>query len=75
MATSSLQVIIFIWKINLSSVLHLLLVLLQDCLIDLNFWRGESRGSNEFEGLIADEFAGKPTVSRLVMENKQRETV
>jgi hypothetical protein len=57
-----LQVIIFIWQINLGSILHLLLVLFQDSLVNLNFRGSKGRSSDEFKSLIADKFTGKPTV-------------
>lgn len=56
-----LQVGIFlIWKGHVGSCLHLLLVLLEDSLVDLDFWRCEGWRSDEIEGLVADKLASEP---------------
>lgn len=40
--------VLLVWQGHLGSVLHLLLVLLKNCLVDLDFRRSEGRCGNEF---------------------------
>ena len=57
--------IVFVWKWHLGGVCHLLLVLLEHGLVDLDFWWCESWGSDEFERLVANQLASEPTVTRV----------
>jgi hypothetical protein len=45
--------IVLIWKWHLGGILHFLLVLLQQSLVDGGGGRGKSGSSNEFLGLLA----------------------
>jgi len=52
--------VILIGKRHLSSICHLLLVLLENRLINLDFRGSKSWGGNEVEGLVTDELPGEP---------------
>jgi hypothetical protein len=59
--TAHLQIsVLFVRKRHVGSGLHLLLVLLEDGLVDLNFWWSKGRCGDEFERLVTDEFTGEP---------------
>jgi hypothetical protein len=59
--TSRLQVgVVLVGEGHLSSVGHLLLVLLEELGVDLHLGRSESRGGNEFQLRVADKLASKP---------------
>jgi hypothetical protein len=61
--------ILFVGERHIGSILHLLLVFLQNFLVDLHF-RGSKRGRcDEFEGLVANEFASKPARLHVSDEN------
>jgi hypothetical protein len=55
--------VVFVWERHLSSICHLLLVLLENRLIDLDFRGSESWGGNEVEGLVTNELPGKPATT------------
>jgi len=58
---SHLQIgILFVRKRHLCRNRHLLLVLFENGLVDLDFRRRKGRSSNEFQGLVADELPGEP---------------
>jgi len=42
------------------SLFHLFSVLLEDGLVDLDFWRSQGRGGNELERLVANQLPGEP---------------
>jgi len=52
--------VIFIGKRHVGSVLHFFLVLLENFLVNLDLRRSKRRSSNEFQRLVADEFASEP---------------
>jgi hypothetical protein len=58
--------VLFIGKWHVCSSLHLLLVLLENGLVDLNFWRSKGRCGDKFERLVTDEFASEPAVDKSV---------
>jgi hypothetical protein len=55
--------VVLIGKRHLSSICHLLLVLLENCLVDLDFRGSKSRGGNEVEGLVTNELPGEPATT------------
>lgn len=60
-SVSALQIgIILIWEWRVGGGVELLAVLLEDGLVDGDFWWGESWGSNELESWVADKLAGQP---------------
>lgn len=59
--SSYLQVgIILIGQGHLGGILHLLLVLLENSLVNLDLRRSQSRGSNELQGLVTNKLPGEP---------------
>jgi len=57
----SLQIgIVFVWKWHLCSILHFLLVLLQQSLVDSGGGRGKGRSSNEFQSWVSNKLACQP---------------
>lgn len=60
-SVSALQIgIIFIWEWGLGSLVQVGLVLVEEGLVDGDFWWGESWGGNELEAWVADKLAGQP---------------
>lgn len=60
-SVSALQIgIILIWEWRVGGGVELLAVLLEDGLVDGDFWWGKSWGSNELESWVADKLAGQP---------------
>ena len=57
--------ILLVWQRHVGRVLHLLLVLLQHLLINLDFGRGEGRCGNKVQRLVTDELASEPAESSL----------
>jgi len=67
----SLQVVvILLGKRHGSSIGHLLLVLFEHRLVDLDLWGSERRGGDELETLVTDELAGEPPMSTLVSQTR-----
>jgi hypothetical protein len=52
--------VVLIGQRHLGGVLHLLSVLIEDSLVDLDLGRRKGGGSDELQGLVADEFPGEP---------------
>jgi hypothetical protein len=59
--------VLFVRKWHIGSILHLLLVLLEHFLVDLDFRRSKSGRSDEFERLVADELPGEPAAQGLAI--------
>jgi hypothetical protein len=54
--------VILIWKRHLGGIGHLLLVLLEYSLVNLDFWRCKSRRGNELERLVTNQLTGEPAM-------------
>jgi len=60
-ARASLEIgVVLVRERHLGGVLHFLLVLLQQGLVDSGGWRGKSRSSNEFQSWVANELTCQP---------------
>jgi hypothetical protein len=54
------EVVVLLGEREVLGFVHLLLVLVQNGLVDLHFWRSKGRSSDELQGLVADELSGEP---------------
>jgi hypothetical protein len=58
--------ILFVGKRHVGGGFHLLLVLFEDSLVDLNFWWSKGGCGDKFERLVANKLAGEPARDGLV---------
>jgi hypothetical protein len=66
--------VLLVWERHVGSSLHLFLVLLEDSLVDLDFWGCKGRCCDELKGLITDKLSGEPASLLLVSASFVRES-